>query len=322
MDIVQRFASVSRDSAITMTAEPRMTEDPFDPERVAQLSRRVAIAPGRHLGIAEFGPTDVPPILYFHGFPSSRLEPAILDIAGVRVIGVDRPGYGLSDAVPWKGTPLADFARDAVTLADALGLGRFALLGMSGGAPYAAALAAAFPDRVSALALVSGLGPPEAPGMAEGRVGFLRLLGKSGLPGHFVFSALRHMVLSQNATDFFVQFRSVVAGFECPRDAEAFTEAFAYRLMSCWREGLAPSTEGALADARAYSMPWPFALEDIRVPTFVFHGLKDRVVPASIGQFAAAHIPGAEGHFIPEEGHASLIVNHWRAIMTALSLND
>jgi len=301
-----------------MTDEAVAPDDPLAAERIARLSRRVAVAPGRHLGIAEFSPDDSPPIFYFHGFPSCRMEPAILDVSGVRIIGIDRPGYGLSNEPTEKGLALVNFARDVVALADTLRLSRIALFGMSGGAPYAAAVAATFPARVSALALVSGLGPPEAPGMETGRVALLRALGQSGRPGRLVFSLARRTIMSESATAFFLRFRRIVAEFECARDAEAFTDVFAYRLMTCWREALMRSAAGAIADAQAYGTPWPFALEDIRVPTYIFHGLEDRIVPASIGQFAAERIPKVECHLMPEEGHISLIANHWSAITTAL----
>jgi pimeloyl-ACP methyl ester carboxylesterase len=301
-----------------MAVEALKTDDPLSPEQIGRASQSIRIAPGRDIGIAEFGPRKGPAVIYFHGFPSCRVEPAILDIPGVRIIGIDRPGYGLSDAAPWNGAPLAEFACDVAAVADHLGLERFALFGMSGGAPYATAVAAAYPQRVSALALVSGLGPPEAPGMSEGRVGLLRALGQSGRPGRLVFTLARRTIRSESATAFFLRFRRIVAEFECARDAEAFTDVFAYRLMTCWREALRRSAHGALADAKAYGTPWPFRLEDIRVPTCIYHGLEDRIVPASIGQFAAQRIPRAQSHLIGSEGHISLIVNHWNAIMADL----
>jgi pimeloyl-ACP methyl ester carboxylesterase len=138
------------------------TQDPFSPAEIARVSRRVTLPDGRGLGYAEYGPAEGPPVLYFHGWPSSRLEPAILGTSGIRIISVDRPGYGLSDAVSGRrNRKLADWPRDIRILLKALSISRFALFGMSGGAPYAAMVAAAMPDQVAALALVSGLGPPD-----------------------------------------------------------------------------------------------------------------------------------------------------------------
>lgn len=292
--------------------------NPLTPERIARISRRVEVRPGRFLGIAEFGSKQDPPILYCHGFPSCRIEPGILDINGLYILGIDRPGYALSADASCDGNPLVSFARDALSLANALSLPRFMLLGISGGTPYAAAVAALAPKRVVSLALVSGLGPPEAPGMAEGRIGLLRMLGQSGRPGRLALSLARGAILSEGTTRMFLRLRRMVAEFECARDAEAFTDDFAARLLTCWREALSRSTAGALADARAYGLPWPFPLEDICVPADVFHGLEDRIVPATIGEYVAQRIPGAHAHLLPHEGHISLIVHHWRAVMTAL----
>ena len=91
--------------------------DPFSPAEIARVSRRVTLPDGRGLGYAEFGPPDGPAVLYFHGWPSSRLEPAILGAGGVRIIAVDRPGYGLSDAVTGpRPRSLADWPADIVVV--------------------------------------------------------------------------------------------------------------------------------------------------------------------------------------------------------------
>ncbi len=293
-------------------------DDPFTAQAIARVSRRIEIAPGRTLGIAEYGPKHGPAILYFHGFPSSRIEPAILPLGAHRIIGIDRPGYGLSDPHPTGRNPLDGFADDVVALTDILELKRFALFGMSGGAPYAAALAARHKDRVAALALVSGLGPPKAPGMDKGRASLLLAFGRSALPRALIFRTARRVLISSHAQAQFVRFRRSIAKMESPRDAEAYTDLFARRLMACWREGIARSSAGAEADAAAYTRPWNFGYEDIAAPTTIYHGLADGIVPCAIGQHAATRMPRAESHFIPEEGHISLIVNHHPAIISTL----
>ncbi|RYY95141.1 MAG: alpha/beta hydrolase, partial [Chitinophagaceae bacterium] len=69
------------------------------------------LSDGRALCYALYGPVDGRPVLYFHGTPSSRLEPLLLNhfggdlegllsVAGVRLIAVDRPGMGLSSYNP------------------------------------------------------------------------------------------------------------------------------------------------------------------------------------------------------------------------------
>jgi pimeloyl-ACP methyl ester carboxylesterase len=290
--------------------------DPFSPPEIARVSRRITLPDGRGLGYAEFGPAEGPPVLYFHGWPSSRLEPAILGTAGIRIISVDRPGYGLSDAV--TGTRrLADWPRDIQCLMKSLAIGRFALFGMSGGAPYAAAVAAAMPDRVVGLALVSGLGPPESAGMQGGRVGLLLGFGRSPLRRRVVFSMARRTLLAPRSDDRLLMLRRRFFN-RSRRDAEAFTDEFGRRLLSCWREGLRRSTDGAGSDARIYGEPWPFSLGSIRVPTDIWHGEDDLIVPASVGRAYAEGMPKAEAHFIPEEGHISLVATYLDDILDKL----
>ena len=110
--------------------------------------RDITLPDGRRLAYAEFGTPDGRPVLYFHGAPSSRLEPLLVgDDAwranGLRVIAPDRPGVGLSDFLPKRG--FSQWPNDVVALADALGLERFGVIGMSGGGGYVAACAAKIP---------------------------------------------------------------------------------------------------------------------------------------------------------------------------------
>src|SRR5262245_25922985 len=130
----------------------------------------VALPDGRALAFVECGAPDGRPVFSFHGLPGSRMQrhpdESIARRAGARVIHVDRPGFGYS--TPQPGRALADWPHDLATLADCLGLGRFAVAGTSGGGPYAAACAALLGDRVTRAAIVSGVGPPGS--MADGRM--------------------------------------------------------------------------------------------------------------------------------------------------------
>ena len=118
---------------------------------------------GGSLGYAGFGDPDGVPCFAFHGQSSSRLMPGwmfppeLLTAAGVRMIGVDRSGYGLSRAPRAAG--LADWPGAVGALADHLGLGRFAVLAHSLGSAYALACGPALGDRLAVIVIASGMGP-------------------------------------------------------------------------------------------------------------------------------------------------------------------
>jgi pimeloyl-ACP methyl ester carboxylesterase len=127
----------------------------------------ITLRDGRRLGFAEFGDRQGKPVFYFHGFPGSRLEARLADRISreskIRFIGIDRPGYGLSSLKP--GRTFVDWADDVIGLADALGVDRFSILGVSGGGPYAAACACKIPDRLDTIGIICGMGPVDVPGL-------------------------------------------------------------------------------------------------------------------------------------------------------------
>ena len=98
------------------------------------------LADGRALGFAEYGNPNGKPLFYFHGHPGSRFEARYLENSETaRIIGVDRPGLGLSTYK--AGRKILDWPDDIAELANSLGIARFAVAGFSGGGPYALACA-------------------------------------------------------------------------------------------------------------------------------------------------------------------------------------
>lgn len=123
-----------------------------------KANQTITLGDGRLLGYAEYGTPQGKPVFFFHGNPSSRLGGRLLDEAAneinVRIIAIDRPGIGLSDFKP--GRQYLDWPDDVTELADTLRVDRFAILGISSGAPHTLACAYKIPDRLSAVAIVSG----------------------------------------------------------------------------------------------------------------------------------------------------------------------
>ena len=134
-------------------------------------TRFITLPDGRRLAYSETGAPDGSPVLYFHGHPGSRLDVAMFDRSilarsGLRMLSIDRPGIGQSDFQP--GRAIRDWPADVRGFADALGIQRFAVLGVSGGGPFAAACAQALPERVTKALLVSSVGRFDLPGITKG----------------------------------------------------------------------------------------------------------------------------------------------------------
>ncbi len=264
---------------------------------------------GRRLGWRRYGPSGGVPVLYFHGWPTSRLEAQLLEPEairqGARVIAVDRPGYGLSDFQP--GRRLLDWPADVTELADHLGLERFAVVGVSGGGPYAAVCAWALPERLTRVFVVNGLAPLSSRealrGMHAPNRALLRLarpLPQLGRPllGAFAWT-LRRGLPPILALPF-------AAGF-APVDREVLRVAEVSRtIYQATREAFRSGARGPAWEGRIYPRPWGFEPAEIRAPLEIWHGGADRNVPAEMGRSLHESVAGSRLRLYPAEGHLSL----------------
>ena len=128
-------------------------------------SLSIKLKDGRQLGYADYGDPKGKPIFFFHGLPGSRLDARSLHHIALlnhyRLIGIDRPGMGLSCFD--KQRSILSWANDVETFADDLHIKKFSIIGHSGGAPFAAACAYKIPDRLNGVAIVAGMAPFEIP---------------------------------------------------------------------------------------------------------------------------------------------------------------
>ena len=282
----------------------------------SKANRQIRLHDGRMLGYAEYGDPGGTPVFYFHGFPTSRLEWLLIDPDDVamdlnaRIVAVDRPGSGLSDFKP--GLELLDWPDDVTELADGLELDRFAVLGGSGGAPFAAACAFRIPAHLTAVGIVCGMGPGEAPGMKEGLS--WTLPGKSSLPRRLSLW-LTAVGLRKDPDKVLSRFREMVS--EPDRkllDQPEVAKVFIHALGEAFRVGY----RGANQDAALYAGPWRFPLQDITADVHLWHGEQDLNVPVSVGRYVGEIILNCHAAFFEDEGHLSLPRNHIREILGAL----
>lgn len=296
---------------LTLKRFARRTKLPRRVRRAAAPSFVVRLPDGRVIAVEEYGDRTGPVVLYFHGWPASRLEAGLIPDLPVRLLALDRPGYGRSS--PHPGRTLLDWPRDVSDVADRLGLDRFHVVGLSGGAPYAAACAYGLPQRVLGAALVCPVPPPHGIHPRATGVGHLFRLGRHPVLAHRLFSIIRPLLRRRIITP-----RTLVGGSLPAADRECLTRQTLSGLARVWREGIGRSVQGALSDAQIYAQDWQIPFGEITVPVDVWCGSDDSLIPLhALAPFEA--IPGMRLHVQPGEGHYSLAIRHAAAILRTLT---
>jgi pimeloyl-ACP methyl ester carboxylesterase len=280
------------------------------------------LADGRRIGYLEVGKADGFPIFHCHGNGSSRLEVVLLadlaSAAGVRLIGLDRPGVGHSDPAP--GRTLIDWPDDVAQVADRLQIERFGIEGVSAGGAYALACADRMADRLTGCALVSSMCPPELLQQAAP----VWMGGACWMARHFpeVVHAAMRVALPDSlsgeagADRRLLRIASVLGRPD--RDVLRRTgvrKALARSMLEGRRQGPAASRNEILALLRN----WNLRIEQIALRRiFLWHGQRDRLVPIGPARLLAGRLPHCTAVFYADEGHFSTLANHAQDVFAAL----
>lgn len=243
------------------------------------------------------GDSGRPAVFWHHGTPNIGAPPSPLFPAaarlGIRWVSFDRPGYGGS--TPLLGRDVASAATCVSSVADALGIDRFAVMGHSGGGPHALACAALLPDRVIAAVSAAGLAPFDAEGL-DWFVG----MAPSGE------ASLRAAAGGRAAKERYEA--------SAPEDDPGFIKADHAALEGEWswvmdvvRPALAAGPGGLIDDDLAYVAPWGFAPAQVTAPLLLLHGGRDRIVPSAHSEWLARRCPSAELRLFPDDGHISIL---------------
>jgi pimeloyl-ACP methyl ester carboxylesterase len=276
---------------------------------------------GLRIAYEEYGDPRGEPILFCHGWPSSRTMAEVTDVAarelGLRIISPDRPGIALSQFQP--GRTVLDWPPIFAELAAALGFARYRVLGVSGGAPYAFAAAWARPTEVQAVAVVSGAPPLAGHDASIGLVASYKWLLKTHRRSpefiRFLFRTFRPMVL----LPFLGLFKPFLLAMQTPADRAALNSDEAFEICfqssrAAWRQG----ATGVTHDAEQYAAPWGFELHEIQVPVRLWHGKADRSFSWKLAESIADKIPSCTAHFLENEGHYSVPIVHVKRILEDL----
>lgn len=267
-------SSTAEQGATPSTETPRSGSSPY-----------VEVEPGVRVFVQDWG--EGKPIVLLHGWPSSHsifeAQTIALVRRGYRVVGIDLRGFGESDK-PWRGNDYDTWASDLGTVFAEMNLTDITLAGYSmGGAIAMHHVATSQDPRVSRLALIAAAGPksvagPDTPhGLpAEVFEGMLQGIA-TDRPGFF--GAFMPSLFAQDVTDSYIRwFESVVLA------------ASPYATL----RGLEEARDRDLRPE----------LDAIRIPTRIFHGMHDQVVPFPFAEEQRDRIAGAELVPFENSGHA------------------
>jgi pimeloyl-ACP methyl ester carboxylesterase len=283
----------------------------------------VQLQNGGHLAVDEYGDPAGQPVFFCHGWPSSRMMAVLTDEAardlGVRIISPDRPG--VNESAFQKDRTLLHWPLLLKELADNLGIERFRVLGISGGAPYAFASAWSMPEQVEGIAVVSGVPP------------ISELTGHDGLLGLYRWMLTLYRVRPQLLRRCFylarpfatrrvpIRLRPMLLKLLQPCDAAVLRDSRAFEAcFESQRRAWRVSAEGVMVDAEIYARPWGFALEEVRVPVRLWHGKTDRSFSYHLAEQVAQRLPNCQARFVEAAGHYSLPIRHMHEILADLML--
>jgi len=274
----------------------------------------ILLPDGRRLGYAEYGAPDGSPVLFFHGAPGSRhIHADMADVAaqrGVRLIAVERPGYGLSD--PQPGRSMLDWPDDVAALTDTLKIAQFAIIGFSMGSAYALACACKLPGRVTKIALAGALAPLDAPGVLEGMSPMV-----SGL---YALAQSNPEELRNTFAAIAPSPAALVAAMSAslPEWDKAMFNKRTAEFEAEYAQTLRGGVEGVASDFALASKEWGFPLEGIDTEAHHWCGTADRNTPPAMTSYLAATLPNSRTFMLPGEGHFALYV-HWEEILERLA---
>jgi pimeloyl-ACP methyl ester carboxylesterase len=274
---------------------------------------------GRELCFSDFGDSNSKPVIYFHGFPGSRLEVQRFDRIAAenhyRLISIDRPGMGCSTMD--KNRTILSTVNDVQRLMDYLQLEKISVMGHSGGAAFVAACAYIMPQRLTGAAIVCGMSPVNYPETLNGMTREQKIAFKLVRTFPPLASLMMRMTrLMLNKSDQMMEkmikplpeidqqiFRDPVSGKE-----------IILSTLEAFRNGVT----GAAFEMNLLINPWGFALEDIKYPVSLWYGAKDAQVPISNGKLFSSLIQHSTFHLFEQDGHHSLIKNHFEEILNTL----
>lgn len=286
----------------------------------------IKLPDGRNLSFIIFGPRDGSPVFYFHGTPSSRMEPTIVTTYGidlnallnkynVRLISIDRPGNGFSSFNPAGN--FNSFAHDVYYLKQQLKITTCKVLCWSGGGPFALAMAHAFPEEVAATYIVAG---------------FTRSFSDKGMfrkmyANKFYFGSARYFPgIAQRVMNLVMKnevkrtIPKMLTGLpHVDYNFLSNVENFKHVAEVTSKESCRVGSKGAVYEAGLYFKKFGFRLSDIQPPVHFWWGSQDKAVIREHPVAVEKEVKNRVMHYKQNEGHLSIYINYIEEVLSTIA---
>jgi pimeloyl-ACP methyl ester carboxylesterase len=300
---------------VTALLLPRWASMSHEPDMIA-----LDLPDGRVLKVVVSGPPDGVPLIWHHGTPGCarqfRYRQYETHERGLRYVTYTRAGANGSTRRP--GRSVADVAEDVTAILDHLGADRCLVGGNSGGGPHALATGALLSDRVAAVLCVCGIKPYVGEsdfldGMGEANVEEFEL----ALQGE---GALRPFVMEDRAGIIDADAEGIIetlATLLPEVDRAVIRSEAGLDIIRGLQEGVV-EVDGWIDDDLAFTREWGFDPRELTIPVSVWQGSEDLMVPFHHAEWLVSNIPGAVPHLLEGEGHLSVLVGRFGAMVDEL----
>ncbi len=269
----------------------------------------VQLPDGRRIDVRVSGPTTGLPLVFHHGTPGAAPPFRALERAahrrGLRFVTTSRPGYG--DSTRHRGRSVADVVSDTSRVLAKLGAECCLVSGWSGGGPHALACAACLEAAAGAL-VIAGVAPYVAQGldwmagMGEENVTEFTATLEGEEPLRRYLDGHREDLKQATVAGIISSLDTLLLDV----DRAVLTDEFGEDMAAQFHEALRPGVDGWLDDDLAFTKPWSFTLSEITIPTMLWQGSVDLMVPFAHGQWLSSQLPGVSAQLEQGEGHLSL----------------